>query len=133
MTRNEQALETVEAIREEIVRLRDKGVTDTELAEAKQSILNSFVFNFDSPSKIINRQMTYEFYGYPMDFAEKLLENIQKVTVDDVNRASKKYLDPEKMQLIGVGNTAAVDKAKSFLSLNGVKLLDVTIPPPAKK
>ena len=133
LTRNEQALETVEAIREEIVRLRDKGVTDTELAEAKQSILNSFVFNFDSPSKIINRQMTYEFYGYPMDFAEKLLENIQKVTVDDVNRASKKYLDPEKMQLIGVGNTAAVDKAKSFLSLNGVKLLDVTIPPPAKK
>ncbi len=133
LTRNEQALETVEAIREEIVKLRDKGVTETELVEAKQSIMNSFVFNFDSPSKIIGRQMSYEFYGYPMDFAEKLMAGIQRVTVDDVNRVAKQYLDPEKMQLIGVGNTAAVDKSKSFLSLPNIKSLDVTIPPPTQK
>jgi len=133
LTRNEQALETVEAIREEIVRLRDKGVTQTELDEAKQSILNSFVFNFDSPSKIIGRQMSYEFYGYPMDFAEKLMDTITRVTVEDVNRVSKQVLDPEKMLLIGVGNTAAVDKAKSFNSLPGLKLVDVTIPPQTKK
>ncbi len=133
LTRNEQALETVEAIKEEIVRFRDKGITETELNEARESILNSFVFNFDSPSKIIGRQMTYEFYGYPMDFAEKLLENIKRVTVADVNRAATQYLDPEKMQLIGVGNTAALDKTKSFNSLPDVKLLDVTIPPPTKK
>ena len=73
LTRNEQALETVDAIKSEIVRLREKGVTETELAEARQSILNSFVFNYDSAAKIIGRQITYEMYGYPVDFADKLL------------------------------------------------------------
>ena len=77
--------------------------------------------------------MTYEFYGYPMDFAEKLLESIKHVSIEDVNRVAKQYLDPDKMQLIGVGNTAAVDKAKSFMSLPNVQVLDITIPPMTKK
>ena len=128
LTRNEQALETVEAIRDEINKLREKGVTENELAEARQSILNSFVFNFDSPAKIIGRQMTYELYGYPMDFAEKLLEQIKHVTVADVNAAAVKYLDPEKQTLLGVGNTEKVPPAKSFKSLPAVQMLDVTIP-----
>ena len=133
LTRNEQALETVEAIKEEIVKLHEKGVTETELAEARESILNSFVFNFDSPSKIIGRQMTYEMYGYPMDFAETLMENIKKVTVADVNQVAQKYLDPDKMQLIGVGNTEKVN-GNSFKTLPGVIFPDVTIPDdPMKK
>lgn len=128
LTRNEQALETVDAIKEEIAKLKEKGVTESELAEARQSILNSFVFNFDSASKIIGRQMTYEFYGYPTDFAEKLLENIKKVTVGDVNKVAQQFLDLEKITLLGVGNTEKLDAAKSFKSLLGVKLLDVEIP-----
>ncbi len=130
LTRNEQALEAVAAVKEEVVRLLDKGVTELELANAKESTINSFVFNFDTPSKILGRQMTYEYYGYPMDFAEKLLENIKKVTVADVNRVAKQYIDPEKFLLIGVGNATGLDDAKSFAKLKDVELLDVTIPQP---
>src|SRR5579862_6787284 len=128
LTRNEQAVETLDAMLEEVEKLKEKGVTDKELEEARQSLLNSFVFNFDSPSKIIGRQITYEFYGYPMDFAEKLMESIKKVTVADVNRVAAKYLDPANMQFMGVGNTERVDPAKSFAKLPGVEILDVTIP-----
>lgn len=129
LTRNEQALETVAAIKEEIEKLKKDGVTEQELSEARQSILNSFVFNFDSAGKIIGRQMTYEYYGYPQDFAEKLLENIKKVTVADVNRVAAQYLDPEKAVLLGVGNTERLDKNKPmFTTLPGVQKLDVEIP-----
>lgn len=128
LTRNEQAMETVNAIQEEVVKLKEKGVTEAELEEARQSILNSFVFNFDSPSKIIGRQMTYELYGYPMDFAEKLMESIKKVTKADVDRVAAQYLDTDKMQLLGVGNAKKLDAAKSMLSLPGVQKVDITIP-----
>ncbi|HYG77408.1 MAG TPA: pitrilysin family protein [Planctomycetota bacterium] len=130
LTRNEQALESVDAVREEVVRIREKGITAEELEGSRERILNSFVFNFDSPSKIINRQITYELYGYPMDFAEKLLESIKKVTVDDVNKAAKKFLDPDKMVLLGVGNTSGLDESKTFRSLKDVQIIDVTIPLP---
>lgn len=130
LTRNEQALDTVEAVKEEIVKMREKGITQQELEESRERILNSFVFNFDSPSKIIGRQITYEQYGYPTDFAEKLLEAIKSVTVDDVNKAAKKYLDPDKMVLLGVGNSMGIDSAKQFRSQKDVQVVDVTIPLP---
>jgi len=130
LTRNEQALESIDAVREEVLRMREKGITTEELDGSRERIMNSSVFNFDSPSKILNRQITYEFYGYPMDFAEKLLESIKKVTVDDVNKAAKKFLDPDKMILLGVGNTAALDDSKTFRSLKDAQFLDVNIPLP---
>jgi zinc protease len=136
LTRNEQALDAVDAMREEVVRMREKGVTSTELAEARERILNSFVFNFDRPSKIIGRQMTYEFYGYPMDFAERMLEAIKQVSVEDVGKVARKYLDPGKFVLLGVGNAGSdsmgrpLDEAKSFRSLKDVQSVDVTIPVP---
>lgn len=136
LTRNEQALDALEAMREEVVRIREQGVTEAELGEARERISNSFVFNFDKPSKIIGRQMTYELYKYPMDFAEKLLEAIKRVTVEDVQKAAKKYLDPGKCVLLAVGNAGSdsaghpLDEAKSFRSLKDVQSVDVTIPQP---
>ena len=129
LTRNEQALEAVDAVRHEVVKLVESGVTPQEVAESRERIINSFVFNFDTASKIVERQMTYEYFGYPMDFAEKLLEAVKKVTPEDVNRVAKKYIDPEKFVLLGVGNSADLDVAKSFRSLKDVVLLDVAIPP----
>jgi len=130
LTRNEQALESVDAVKEELTKVIAKGVTPEELAIARDSILNSFVFNFDTPSKVIGRQITYEFYKYPTDFAEKLLEQIKKVTVDEVNAVARKYLDPDNMVLLGVGNSAEIEEAKSFKSIKDVQILDVTIPIP---
>lgn len=136
LTRNEQALDTVAAMRDEVVRMREQGVTAAELEEARERIINSFVFNFDRPSKIIGRQMTYEFYGYPPDFAEKLLAALKQVAAEDVQKAARKHLDPGKFVLLGVGNAAAssagqpLDEARSFRSLKDVQFVDVTIPQP---
>jgi zinc protease len=136
LTRNEQALDTIDAMRAEVVRLREEPVTEAELEEARERIINSFVFNFDRPSKIIGRQITYEFYGYPMDFAERMLAAMKQVSVEDVHKAAKKYLDPGKFVLLGVGSAATdsagkpLDEARSFRSLKDVQFLDVTIPVP---
>ena len=92
------------------------------------SILNSFVFNFDSPEKVLHERMAYEFYGYPADYLERYRTGIEKVSKEDVARAAAKYLHKEKLAVLVVGNTAEFDKPLS--SLGPVTKVDTTIPPP---
>ena len=56
---------------EEVKKMTESEVTDEELAIAKDSYLNSFVFNFDSKGEIVRRLMTFDYYGYPSDFLMK--------------------------------------------------------------
>jgi len=62
------------------------------LKRAKDAILNSFVFHYDSKGKILSQQMTYAFYGLPADFLEQYRANIEKVTIPDVARVAKQYV-----------------------------------------
>ena len=49
--------------------LQKKPITDDEIKRAKDSILNSFIFNFDTPDKVLHERMAYEFYGYPLELS----------------------------------------------------------------
>lgn len=104
-------------------------ITEEELNLAKESFLNSFVFNFDSRREIIDRQMTYEYYGYPQDFLEKTKTGIEKVTAEDVKRVAREYLQPDKMRLVVVGNDQDFDESMS--AFGEVNEIDVTIALPA--
>jgi len=50
-----------------------------ELNRAKEAILNSFIFEFDSKQKVMAQKALYEFYGYPPDFLERYRAGIEKV------------------------------------------------------
>ena len=70
--------------------------TQEELQRAKEAILNSFVFRFDSKAKVLREKMLYEFYGYPLDFLERYRAAIEKVTADDVARVAQKYVHKDR-------------------------------------
>ena len=55
-------------------------VTAEELESAKQTVLNGFIFNFDTPAKTLNRLLTYRYYGYPDDFIFQYQKAVQQVT-----------------------------------------------------
>jgi zinc protease len=101
------------------------------LARAKDRYLNTYVFNFDSKAKIVNRLMTYAYNDYPMDFMETLKTGVEKVTKADVLRVAKKYLQPDKVQILVVGNQEAFGKPLS--SLGELNVIDITIPPAKPK
>lgn len=128
LTRNEQALDAAEAVKSEIVRLRDGGVTQTELEQAREGILNSQVFQYDTTAKILQQQLTYELYGYPADFTATLLARLKTVTAADIQRVAKTYLAPEKAILLGVGNSTGIPPERTFSGAPGVEKIDVTIP-----
>jgi len=130
-TKSASAVDTVKVIREEVERLRTQEVTDQELRTAKDTVLNSFVFRFDSPSKLLSRLLTYEYYGYPKDFLFQYQKGIESVTKADVLRVAKQYWKPEHFTIVAVANPAELNPPLTVLG--EVKTIDLTIPEPKKQ
>lgn len=130
-TKSETTVKAARAMLDEIRKIRETEVTDEELALAKESYLNSFVFNYDSKAEIVNRIMTYEYYNYPRDFLEKTRDRIEAVTKEDVLRVAQKYLNPDGLKILAVGNPEKFDEPLSVLG--EVKEIDITIPVPKEE
>lgn len=130
-TKSMTTVETVQAIREEVQKLRTAEVTEKELDEAKQAVLNSFVFNFDSPAKTLSRVVRYEYFGYPKDFLFQYQKAISAVTRADVLRVAKEHIHPEELAIVAVGNPK--EFGKPLTTLGKVAELDLTIPEPKQE
>lgn len=121
----------IDALRKEMDGLIHGTVEQIEVKKAKDAILNSFIFSFDSKEKVLAERMRYEFYGYPPDFLEHYRAGIEKVTPPDVDRVARKYLHPEKMAVLVVGNAKDFDRDLS--TFGKVTTIDISIPPPPKQ
>ncbi len=128
-TKSVSTTETVQVIQEEIAKISAAEVTDDELKEAKDTVLNSFVFNFDTPGKTLSRMVTYEYYGYPKDFIFQYQKAIQAVTKADILRAARDRLRPKDMTIVAVGNPKNFGQPLAKLGLP-VNNIDLTIPAP---
>ncbi len=130
-TRSETTVPFVEAFMKEIEQIRTTPITDEELSQAKESILNSFVFKFENPSQTLSRLMTYEYYDYPKDFIFSYQQGVKATTIEDIQRVAQKYLIPEKMVLLVVGNGEGIEPPLSRLGKT-ITTVDITIPNPDK-
>jgi zinc protease len=71
--------------------------------------------------------MTYNYYGYPEDFIFQYRRQVEATTIADVQRVAQKYLKPEKMVTLVVGNVDGIQPPLSTLSNSGkVELIDIT-------
>ncbi len=127
-TKSETMGEAVDALYEELRGMISDPATADELARAKDSILNSFVFNYASKRQVLSQQMLYAYYGLPLDFLEKYRANIEMVTAEDVARVAEKYLHPDEAVLLVVGKEADFDRPMS--SFGEVAEVNIAIPPP---
>jgi len=121
----------IDALRKEMDKLITGTVQPIELKKAKDAILNSFIFEFDSKQKVLAERMRYEFYGFPPDFLEQFRAGIEKVTPADVDRVARKYVHPDKMAVLVVGNAKDFDRELS--TFGKVNTIDISIPPPKSK
>ena len=130
-TKSSSTVAATQAMLNEIGRLKTVPPTPDELRKAKDQVLNSFIFNYDSRDKILSEQVTLAFYGYPTDFLEKYKAGIEKVTAADVSRVANKYIDVSKLAIVVVGNESEIIPPLS--TLGKVTTLDIAIPPPPGK
>ena len=127
-TRSDATVPFVNAIQTEIDRLRTTPITSDELAYAKDSTLNSFIFNFQSPDQTLSRLMRYEYYGYPEDFLFQYRKEVEATTAEDVKRVAQSHLQPSQFVTLVVGNKTAIAPPLSTLNKGAPSTIDVTIP-----
>jgi len=96
-----------------IERMRTELVTDSELSEAKEAYVNSFVFSFASSSAIVGRLIELEYDGLPKDFLQQLRARVIALTKDEILAAAKKHLNPERLTIVAVGSGEALPKLLS--------------------
>ncbi len=131
-TKSKSTTEAIGVVRQEVERIRTSEAGDDELRTAKDTVLNSFVFNFDTPSKTLSRMLRYEYYGYPKDFIFQYQKAVEAVTKADLLRVARQYLRPQDFTIVVAGNPAEFGKPLAALGLP-VKAIDLTIPATAAK
>jgi zinc protease len=125
-TKSMTTTEAIAAAKAELEKMRVSEVSDQELATAKDAVLNSFVFFFDSPAKTLNRVMRYEYYGYPKDFLFEYQKKVAAVSRADVLRVFQQHINPANLTIVAVGNPK--DFGKPLSGLGKVEKIDLTIP-----
>lgn len=128
-TKSQSTVEAVQAMLQQVRDLKTVPPTEAELRKAKDQLLNSYIFHYDSRAKILREQANLAFYGYPLDFIEKYRTGIEKVTASDVVRVAQKYIDPGKLAILVVGNEKEL--GTPLTKLGTVHPLDISIPLPA--
>ncbi|MEP0919168.1 insulinase family protein [Leptolyngbya sp. DQ-M1] len=128
-TRSDATVPFIRSVMNEIDHIRKEPISADELGFAKDTVLNSFIFNFQDPGQTLSRLLRYEYYGYPKDFIFQYRKAVEATTIPDVQRVAQKYLQPEKLVTLVVGNEKEIQPPLSSLG-QPVIPVDITIPKP---
>jgi len=128
MTKSESCQHATEAVLTEIQKMITEEVTDEELEIAKDGILNSEVFSYDTKREILDRMVMFERYGYEADFLQKYQAEVQAMTREQVLEATQAVWHPDRMTILAVGSYADWDG--DFTEFGPVTMVDITIPEP---
>jgi zinc protease len=126
-TKSSSTAAAIQAARAELEKMRTSEVTEQELKTAKDAVLNSFVFFFDSPAKTLTRVLTYQYFGYPKDFLFEYQKQVAAVTRADVLRVTQQHIDPKNLSIVAVGNPK--DFGKPLSDIGKIEKIDLSIPP----
>lgn len=101
-----------------------ENITPEELELAKQSRLNDFVFEFETPSDACNLYAQLEYFRVPPDYLEKYRERVAALTLDDLKRVARTYLKPDKLTLLVLGNSSVEEELKKAGPLEVIETVE---------
>lgn len=109
-SKNPTTSQAINIIMEEINRLRTSKVTAEELETAKNSAIEFFPRIFATAGQIAGTFAQDEYTKRPADYWTTYRDRIRAVTTDDVQRVAQKYLEPDKLVVLVVGNIDEITK-----------------------
>ncbi len=104
-TKSGSTIEVVTLLKQLIEQIREEPVSEAELELAKKSLINSFIFAFENSHSIVSRKLRLDYYNYPPEYLETYRAELAAVTIDDVQRVARKYLHPDQLQIVLVGDS----------------------------
>jgi zinc protease len=92
------------AMNEEILNAVEKGFTQTELETTLKGFLNERELGLGSDGTLMSLVNQYLRYGIPLERYDELTNKVKALKVEEVNAATKKYIDPKKFIMIFAGD-----------------------------
>jgi zinc protease len=92
----------------EFQRIRDQKVPATELEEAKRAIVAGFALSLEKPTELLGYAITRQIYGFPADYWDTYPVKVMAVTAEDIERVARKYINPENVQIVAVGDVSKI-------------------------
>jgi predicted Zn-dependent peptidase len=100
--------DSIREIRNEIVRLRSEAPAPEELAGIQKNMAGTFVVRNASRTGVIGQLAFVDLHGLGDDYLSKYVDRVQAVTPDQVVAMAKKYLDPDQMTVVVLGDEKTV-------------------------
>jgi len=108
---------------EELEKIRKSPIDKDELTQAKETFANQFVFRFTTSASIVGQKVDIEYEELPLNYLETYIANVQAVNQEDVQRVARKYLHPDEIKILVVGDNEKFDKPlDSFGKVNVIEL-----------
>jgi zinc protease len=92
----------------ELSTMRDEPVPENDLQVARRAMVASFALSLESPQQMLGYYTTRWLYKLPADYWDKYPERTMAVTAAQEQQASKKYLDPARLQIVAVGDASKI-------------------------
>ena len=103
-SRSETVARATDIVLEEIVRIRTEPVSEAELRTAIASFVDTFSRNFSGAASTAGLFASDEYTGRDPSYLETYRDRVSAVTVADVLKVAKQYLDPHQLVILAVGN-----------------------------
>jgi zinc protease len=129
-TRSEATAEVLKVIVEEITKLQRERVSDRELSDAQAYLTGNFPLTIETPEDIASQVLNAIFYGLPLSDIENYRELVNAITPDDIQRVARKYLHPDRLSVVLVGNASAFTRdlaGAGFPKFEKVELPDLDL------
>ncbi|MFY0591889.1 M16 family metallopeptidase [Roseivirga sp.] len=118
----------------ELERIGNEQVTQKELDAAKSALRGSFGRSLESRGTAAQFALSTEINKLPEDYYANYLKRLDAVTLDDIQRVAKKFVRPEKANVIIVGKAEEIaEKLKAFAEINYYDAEGNTVEDPTKK
>lgn len=124
-TRSEATGEVLRLMVDEFWRLQRERVGERELGDAKAYITGSFPLTIETPDAIATRVLNVLFYGVPVEELQTFRERVNAVRPDDIERAARYYLRPDRLSIVLVGNATAFVPQLRSLGFNNVEVIEM--------
>ena len=110
-----------EQLFKELDGIHSKPLTDKELQIAKDSIIRSLPGSFESARSVNGQLQEIWVYGLPLDYFAKFPAEVEAVTSADAQRAAEKYVHPENVLVIAVGDKGKIEAGLKDLKIGPVE------------
>lgn len=106
---NETIAEALRIVREEYARMARDGVTAEELELAKKNLTGSYALRFDGNANISRILLSMQIDEFPVDYVNTRNDRVEAVTLEDIRRVARRFLDPDRYRFVVVGQPVGLE------------------------